>query len=80
MPNGARQDCRAYKADPGRPGHWNTAFASYHSGKAGEDPNVGQNLYVVLGASVTGPADAGAKDPVAFVRWDNLVLLTGERP
>lgn len=70
----------AMPASPGQARHWNTMFSRYHSGKAGEDQNVGKDLYVVLSAVVKGPADASAKDPVLSARWDNVALLTGETP
>jgi hypothetical protein len=59
---------------------WNTCFARYRSGQAGEDPNVSQDLYVVLSARLQGPADLPSNAPVGFARWDNLVLLSGEKP
>lgn len=69
-----------YQSPTGRPGHWRSLLARFHSGAAGRDVAVGQDLYVVLAASVVGPADAKSESPVALARWDNLVLLTGEKP
>ncbi|MBI2301492.1 MAG: right-handed parallel beta-helix repeat-containing protein [Armatimonadetes bacterium] len=40
------------EAPAGPPRHWRTVFAQYRSGQAGADPQVGQDLYVVLGGSV----------------------------
>jgi len=34
----------------------------------------------VTAARVEGPADVKSENPVVFVRWDNLTLLTGEKP
>ncbi len=73
-------DVALLQADAGKVRGWRTCFARYHSGKAGADPNVGQDLYVLIGAHVIGPADTQVDAPVAFVRWDNLVLLSGETP
>jgi len=66
-------------AEPGKAKSWNTCEAHYRSGAAEQDPNVAKDLYVVLRASTQGPADVKTETPVAFVRWDNLTLLTGER-
>jgi hypothetical protein len=68
------------QADAGKVRGWQTCFARYHSGKAGVDPSVGQDLYVLIGAHVTGPASDKFDAPVAFARWDNLVLLSGATP
>ncbi|NPV48336.1 MAG: hypothetical protein HPY69_15465 [Armatimonadetes bacterium] len=65
---------------PGQKTHWQTVFTRYRAGAAGQDAHVGQDLCVVIGGHVSGPADAQATDPVAFLRWDNLTLLTGEAP
>lgn len=39
---------------------------------------MGKELYVVIAARVQGPADVKVDQPVVFVRWDNLTLLTGD--
>lgn len=67
------------RAEPGKSRCWNTYFTRYRSGQGGEDATVGQPLYVVIAARVEGPADLKADAPVAFVRWDGLTLLTGEK-
>jgi hypothetical protein len=61
---------------PGKGGSWNTYDSLLRTGAAGADPNVGQDLYVVLAGRVEGPAATG-NDPAAFMRWDDLWLLTG---
>jgi len=68
------------KAQPGKARSWNTCDAHYRSGSADEDQAVGQDLYVVIKGTSEGPADVQGSTPVAFVRWDNLTLLTGEEP
>jgi parallel beta-helix repeat protein len=73
-------DVALLQADAGKVRGWQTCFARYHSGKAGVDPNVGQDLYVLIGARVIGPASDKFDAPVAFARWDNLVLLSGATP
>jgi hypothetical protein len=73
-------DVGALQADAGKVRTWVTCSARFRSGKAGADPNVGKDLYAVLGARVLGPDDQKADTPVAFVRWDNLVLLSGATP
>jgi len=65
---------------PNQTGHWRTAFARYKAGPAGQDANVGKDLYVVLAARVEGPTNVKLEGPAALARWDNLVLLTSEKP
>jgi len=66
------------RAEPRKSRCWNTYFTRYRSGKAGQDENVGKDLFVVIAGRVEGPADVAADAPVGFVRWDGLTLLTGE--
>lgn len=58
--------------------HWRTYAVRYRSGKTGADPAVGQPLVVMFGARLTAGAEEGAAGPVAFARWDDFFLLTGE--
>lgn len=59
---------------------WITRDTRVRTGAADEDPLVGRDLYVVIAARVEGPDDIEGDQPVAFARWDNLVLLSGEPP
>ncbi|MGQ9730342.1 MAG: hypothetical protein ACUVX8_03635 [Candidatus Zipacnadales bacterium] len=60
------------RADPGRTKHWGSYDLRLRV-EPGE--TVGQDLYVVLAGRIEGPEEGG-KEAVAFVRWDNIWLLT----
>lgn len=66
-------------ARPGQYRHWRTYTVRYRSGKNGADAAVGQPLVVTFGAHLTAAAAADAGGPVAFARWDDFFLLTGEQ-
>jgi hypothetical protein len=68
------------RAAPGKARGWQTVCMRARAGKAGQDAAVGQDLYVVIGARVEGPADAKADTPVVFARWDGMTLLTSQAP
>lgn len=60
---------------------WRYVQAIHVSGKAGEDPMVGQPLYVVLSGNIRGEGishNNGA--PNGMTSWDNLSLLKGRKP
>jgi len=57
-------------------GSWGTYQTHVRTGAAGQDPNVGRDLFVVLAGRVTG-AETTATDPAGFVRWDDLWVLAG---
>jgi parallel beta-helix repeat protein len=67
-------------AEPGQTRTWYTVGTEVRTGKAGEDPAVGRDLYVVLASRCTGPAGVAVDGAAAFARWDNLTLLTGQPP
>ena len=69
----------AGEASSGKLRAWQTYATRCRSGKAGEDPAIGKDLYVVIQARCKGPADLKTNDPVVFLRWDNLTLLSGEK-
>jgi len=64
------------RAEPKQRGSWNTYDLQLTTGAAGADPYVGKPLYVVLFARVQGPEAAAGADPVSFVRWDDVWLLS----
>ncbi|MBI3923536.1 MAG: right-handed parallel beta-helix repeat-containing protein [Armatimonadetes bacterium] len=66
-------------ADPRKQRTWNTLFTRYHSGKQGVDSDLGKDLFVVLAARVKGPVEVKSDNPVGFVRWDNLVMFSGQK-
>ncbi len=68
------------RAEPGKARTWNTCALEHRTGRAGEDAAVGKDLYVVIAGRVEGPGDLKTDQPIVFVRWDSLTLLTGEAP
>jgi hypothetical protein len=70
-------EVRARRAEPGRGGSWNTYDLHLRSDTGS---NVGQELFVVIAARVEGPEGVESPDPVAFVRWDDLWLLSSPPP
>ncbi len=70
-------EVRARRAEPGRGGSWNTYDLHLRTDGG---PNVGQELFVVIAARVEGPEGVESSDPAAFVRWDDLWLLSSPPP
>lgn len=64
------------RREPTKGGSWNTYEVHVRTGAAGADPNVGQDLFVVIAARVDGPEGNTSPDPVVFARWDDLWLLS----
>ncbi len=64
------------RANPMKGGSWNTYDVQVRTGAAGADPNVGQDLFVVIAARVEGPEGGNVGEPAFFARWDDLWLLS----
>jgi len=66
------------RVGPGKAVEWSSYDTQVRTGATGDDPNVGQDLLVVVAGRVEGPQDAQSPDAVVLLRCDDVWLLSGQ--